>query len=156
MGTFETDYPDVTDADLVGQLADSFSEAQLWGFFPKISLVPVVDEGTSSTVDWETSDDLSMSGGSLVILFSGLRVIRGKLRNLSSTERYKAGPVEMEIAKSANLLRDEMKFLTERINRLIDDADKKPTIAKVHDNYVARGGNVTQVGFDGFFSYEVR
>lgn len=147
-GTFEDVFPLTEDVDLTMSLADGFAEAQLYGFFPTLALEDLGD-------DWETSQDLSASGAALVVIFTSMRIIRASLRSLLTSERYKAGPAEMEIQRSANLLRDELKFLKERLDGLVSNAKAaaRPVTA-VFDNYLARGGGITQAG--GLHVYEYR
>jgi hypothetical protein len=147
-GTFEDVFPLTEDVDLTMSLADGFAEAQLYGFFPTLTLDDLGD-------DWETSQELSGSGAALVVIFTSMRIIRASLRSLLTSERYKAGPAEMEIQRSANLLRDELKFLKERLDGLVSNAKAaaRPATA-VFDNYLARGGGITQAG--GLYVYEYR
>lgn len=148
-GTFADTFPQTEDTDLTASLADGFAEAQLYGFFPDLTLE---DDGGG---DWDTSQDLSGSGAALVIIFTSMRIIRASLRSLLTNERYKAGPAEMEMQRSAMLLRDELKFLKERLDGLVANAKAaaRPPVA-VFDNYFARGGGITQVG--GLYVYEYR
>jgi len=150
-GTFTDVYPLTSDVDLTASLADGFAEAQLYGFFPDLSLVESDPVG-----DWETSLELSGSGAALIIIFSSMRIIRASLRTLLTSERYKAGPAEFEIQRSANLLRDELKFLKERLDDLVAGAKAAARAASsvmVFDGYLARGGAITETGL---FRYEYR
>lgn len=144
-GTFDTVFPDTTDVDLVGSLADGFGEAQLFGFFGDVTLV-------SSDTDWVTDPDLSAAGATLVVIYTSMRIIRSQLRVLSSSERYKAGATEMEITRSAMLLRDELKFLRDRLDQLTLQARRPARAATVMDGYVAR--NIEASLYGGFFPYE--
>jgi hypothetical protein len=149
-GAFYTEFPDTTTDDLLDSLADGFAEAQLYGFFPDMSLIEDVDG------DWITSQDLSGSGGALVVIFTSMRIIRANLRSMLTSERYKAGPAEFEIQRSANLLRDELKFLKERMDALVAQAKQAARAASsaiVFDGYLARGGGITE---GGLFAYEYR
>lgn len=147
-GTFADAFPLTQDSDLIASLADGFAEAQLYGFFPDMTLVDLGD-------DWETSQPLSGSGAALVVIFTSMRIIRANLRSLLTSERYKAGPAEMEMQRSANLLRDELKFLRDRLDSLVANAEAaaRPPVA-VFDNYFARGGGIVQTG--GLHAYEYK
>lgn len=152
-GTFSDVFPDTYDEGLLASLADGFAEAQLRGFFGDMALAP--DE--TDPDDWQTSLDLSAAGGALVILFTGMRIIRAQLRALATAERYKAGPTEYEIERSANLLRDELAFLKERLDDLIEDAQRSARAANsvvVIDNYWARNADAFLGGVGGFHPYE--
>lgn len=146
-GTFTTAFPETQDDDLTASLADGFAEAQLYGFFPEVELI---EDG----LDWETSAELSGSGAALVIIFTAMRIIRANLRGLLTSERYKAGPAEFEIQRSANLLRDELKYLRDRLDSLVADAKASTRGVTVFDNYAARGGGITNTG--GLYVYEYR
>lgn len=147
-GTFNSAFPLTEDNHLTASLADGFAEAQLYGFFPTLILEDVGG-------DWETSEDLSASGAALVVIFTAMRIIRASLRATLTSERYKAGPAEVETQRSAMLLRDELKFLKDRLDGLVTNAQAAARpLATVHDNYLARGGGATQTG--GFYVYEYR
>ena len=149
-GTFEDVFPDTTEDDLTASLADGFAEAQMWGFFPEMSL-------TQNGDDWDTSQDLSPSGGSLVVYFAAARIIRAQLRNTYTVERYKAGPAEVEFNRAATVLKDELDYLTERIAALIDDAKRGAIpLVTVHDNYWARGAGLLPFGVPGYwYAWEI-
>lgn len=149
-GTFADTFPLTSDDDLADSLADGFAEAQLYGFFPDLTL-------DDSTGDWETSEDLSGSGAALVVIFTSMRIIRATLRGILTAERYKAGPAEFEIQRSANLLRDELAFLKSRLDDLVaaaKEAARGASTVMVFDGYLARGGMLTQT--TGLFAYEYR
>lgn len=144
-GTFATVFPETSEDDLEASLADGFSEAQLRGFFPTYEIGGEIGS-------FETSEDLTAAGQALVIIFTSMRILRARLRELSASERYKAGPTEFETTRSANLLRDELKYLNERLNDLIADGKRasRVTYASVFDNYSAR--TAVQLGKVGGFA----
>lgn len=134
-GTFDDVFPDTGDSDLVGSLADGFAEAQLQGFFPTMSL-------TQNGGGWETSEDLSLSGGALIVIFASMRTIRAQLRNLKTVEKYKAGAAEFETQQAATILKAELDFLQKRLDDIIAAARTATrvsgTLAGVYDNYLSR------------------
>lgn len=133
-GTFDDIFPDSTDDDLLGSLADGFGEAQLRGFFPKMTLVASTDP-----LDYETSDDLSLAGSALIVIFTSMRIIRAQIRAMNTMERYKAGPTEFEIQHAASLLKAELDFLQSRLDDLITQAKYASIpMAVMFDNYHAR------------------
>lgn len=148
-GTFATVFPNTEDPDLVGALADGFAEAQLFGFFKDVALTAAGD-------DWESDPDISAAGGALVVIYTSIRAIRAQLRNLKTTQRYKAGPVEFETQQAASVLTAELAFLQKRLDDIIKNAEgaarASAGIATVFDNYLAR--NVQQACWSGFFPYE--
>lgn len=149
-GTFDEVFPDTFDTDLIGALADGFGEAQLYGFFPDVTLTLIPGD----PVDWEAAPDLSAAGSALITIFTSMRIIRAQLRSLNSGERYKAGATEFEVNRSSTLLRDELKYLKERLDGLVTQARRPATSVAVFDNYFARGGGITSFG--GFYSYEYK
>lgn len=152
-GTFAGLFPDTTDLQLIAALADGFAEAQLWGFFPDTALV--FDEPND---EWDSTPDLSLAGGALVVIYTSMRFIRSQIRNLTTEERYKAGPVEFETKRAASTLKAELDYLQSRLDGLIANAKEKARMsagmATVFDNYIARGGLATAVG--GFYGHEYK
>lgn len=146
-GVFDDAFPDTDDTALAASLADGFSEAQLFGYFNDMTL------GTAP--DFETSEELSAAGGALVLLFTSMRILRAQMRALLTVERYKAGAAEYEIQRSANLLRDELKYLQTRLDGLIVTAQRAARGARsavVIDNYWARQTDM----LGGFYAHEFK
>lgn len=153
-GQFAVAFPGTGDTDLESSLADGFAEAQLQGFF-----------GTLTLDDTETSEELSAAGGALVILFTGMRIIRAQLRQTLTMEKYEAKTgTGFELQRSANLLRDELSYMNDRLSSLILDARRsRAPLAVMLDNYSSRvaqqfwaRGNDELYGVDvgGFYPYE--
>ncbi len=128
-GEFATVFPSTSDDDLLATLGDSFAEAQLDGFFS----TNVLDPDTS-----EVTPDLSAAGGALVVIYAGGRIIRSRLRQLTSGERYVAGPVEYEIQRAAGVLREDLLALERRKAQLIQRGRRQGGTAYVYDGYFAR------------------
>ena len=148
-GLFDEVFPETDDAALVASLADGFAEAQLQGYFGTLSL--------TNAPDYETSEDISAAGGALVIMFTGMRIIRAQLRTMLTSERYKAGATEFETGRSAQLLRDELRYLQDRIDALILSAQRSARSAvgvSVMDNYWARNRRMLWDHLGGFHPYE--
>lgn len=154
-GTFDDVFPDTTRADLIGALADGFAEAQLFGFFPSLTLTAVDDPEPGA--DWTITPELSTAGGALVVIYSSIRTIRAQLRNLQTSQRYKAGPVEFEVGRAVSVLTAELKFLQERLKDILANAEGRARasagMASVFDNYVAR--NAERSAWGGFYAHEV-
>jgi hypothetical protein len=142
-GTFSDVFPDTSDDDLVGSLADGFGEAQLRGFFSTLDLAAVTD-------DFETSEDLSLAGIATIIIFTSMRIIRAQIRAMNTLERYKAGPAEFEIQKAATILKSELDYLAERLDDIIAESVSPPLAVQL-DGYGAR---VVASFCGGFFPYE--
>lgn len=154
-GTFADVFPNTTDTDLVGTLADGFAEAQLFGFFKSLTLT-AVDTPNPGT-DWTVDPELSSAGGALVVIYASIRSIRAQLRNLKTLQRYKAGAVEFETQQAASVLTTELNYLKDRLKDIITNAEGSSRasagLATVFDNYLAR--NVERSSWGGFYAYEV-
>lgn len=151
-GTFADVFPDTSDKDLIGALADGFAEAQLFGFFRSLSLT-AVDTPTPGS-DWTIDPELSSAGGALVVIYASIRSIRSQLRSLKTSQRYKAGPVEFETAQAASVLTAELQFLKDRLKDILKNANGRGSagMASVFDNYLARNAQMSCWG--GFHAYE--
>lgn len=141
-GEFATAFPNTTPEHLLESLKDAFAEARLFGYFPKITL----DENGI------VSEDLSLAGQTLVVLYAAMRIIRAQIRQLNTTERYKAGSAEMEIGRPVTILRDELAFMAKRLSDLVTTAKRSGRAVYVMDGYTSRLPAVTQLG--GFAPYE--
>ena len=128
-GDFDTVFPNTGDQDLLDSLADGFAEAQLDGYFATYDL----DLDT-----YLTDPDYSAAGGSLIIIYAGMRIIRAQMRAINLSEKYNAGPVSYEIERSSTLLREELKYLVQRRDDLINQATK--------------GNGSTTFTFDSYFT----
>ncbi len=128
-GTFETVYPDTTEADIIGQLGDALAEVKLDGFY------------ATQTLDLLTGDiepGLDLGGQALVVLYAGMRMIRAELRATNTSTRYKAGPVEYETGKSAAGLVQMLKDLAERRAALLSALRVGIALDAVLDGYTGR------------------
>jgi len=104
-------FPDASDDDWFGQLQDSFWEAYLDGV---ITSTYTMDDGGLVT------PDLPRELQQAIVIYAGIRVVRNELRNLNTTFRAVAGPVEYEQQKSANLLKQILDDLWRRKQLLLD------------------------------------
>ncbi len=109
-GTFDAVYPDTSEAQILGALADAFAEVRLDGFLGD----QVLD---LNTYDVEPGLDVALQA--LVVIYAGMRLIRAEIRAANTVTRYKAGPVEYETQKSATGLVQMLKELTERKGELL-------------------------------------
>ncbi len=135
-GTFTDAYPNTTDDDVVGTLADAFAEAQLDGWFGTY----VYDPDTTSVLNNADPDPLtnglSLAGQALIVIYAGMRMVTNQIMNTKSSVRYKAGPVEYETQQGATTLNELLKMLAARKAELLA---------------LARG-NVRDVVIDGYYS----
>ncbi len=106
-------FPNATDDEWVINLQNAFWEGRLFGFFE--GFVEADQEITPTVGD----DDLDRVQQQLIVLFAGARILRNELRNLNTSFRAKAGPVEFEQQKSANVLKDLLADIRGRIVYLV-------------------------------------
>lgn len=126
-GTFATVFPSTQDSDLTALVADAFGEAQLMGFLSTYSLQ--ASGGDFSTLGPDPAGgqtpvptDLSVPAQAVIVMFAAIRLVRAQLRSLPLQEKYKAGSVEYEVGRSATVLRDTLKEMSDQLNKLIDIA----------------------------------
>lgn len=144
-GEFDAQFPNTSDDDLTATLSDAFAECQLDGYFGEL----VLDLNTNLV-----TEDLSMAGRALVTIYAAMRIIRSKIRQLSTSEKYKAGPVEYELGRSAGVLKAELDSLAERKLQLLAMARRSGRVTYVNDSYFARAfANWGDIG--SFYAYEV-
>lgn len=107
-GTFRTLFPETTDDHLVAVLQDGLAEAHLEGML----------------LGYESDDNgfvrpvMTSGQTALIVLFGGLRLVRGELLNRVTSAKYVAGPVSADTTYATNVLRDIMKALEAQKNRL--------------------------------------
>ncbi len=105
----EDAYPDATDDDWVMRLINAFWSAVLDGI---ITGYTVDDDGIVTPISGTT--DLTREMQQIIVFYAGIDIIRNSLRTLNTMTRSVAGPVEFEVQKSANTLRDILKELQVR------------------------------------------
>lgn len=152
-GEFATLFPNTTDADLAGKLADAFAQAQLDGFFA--SQVVSVDEQS-------VTPGLSSGGGALTILYAAESVIRSQLRALKTHVKYESAGSIYEIEQSANVLTAELTALRDRrteLLALIRRQLRSRQAVYVSDGYLIRAMGYYPGGYYGelgsFYGFEL-
>lgn len=108
-GQFATNFPGVTDGQLVGYLMDAFGQAQLEGYFGT-STLDVTNEAVSP--------DLSPGAQAFVVMISGERILTNRILNMRQAVRYMAGPVKYETENSASVMVQVLKDLRARRDRI--------------------------------------
>lgn len=101
-------FPDATDDEWFGNLQDSFWDARLDGLLE--GYTEQDGQVTPISGDVELTRDLQQ----IVVLYAGIRIVRNHLRALNTLFRAKAGPVEFETQKSAQMLAGLLDELRER------------------------------------------
>lgn len=130
-GEFDTFFPDSTDDDLGGVLADAVAECQLDGFLS----TTVLD------VDELTADPLTNPQQALVVFYAMSRVLVARIANLKNKTHYSAKQgLEVDQEQSASVLVELLKETNARKVQLLDDA-RTGNLARAFtmvDMYVAK------------------
>ena len=152
-GEFSTAFPNTSNSNLLGSLADGFAAAQLDGFFGKNTL-------TMST--YTVAPDLSMAGAHLVVVYASEQILKSKLRGIATSTTYKAGPVEYKVDQSANVISQELKMIQTRKENLLKQilrAGRAANSVYVTDGYLTRSRGYYPVynwgEFAGFYGWEL-
>lgn len=108
-------FPDATDAQWLVRLQNAFWQATLEGTISGFTedfgqVDPVVDG----------DDDIGRDLIQLIIVYAAIDSVRMLLANYDTTFRSKAGPVEYETGKSANLLNTILEGLEAEKARLLE------------------------------------
>lgn len=112
-GTFDATFPETTDTDIEGVLADSVAEAQLDGLLSDHAL-----DLDASTV----SPDLVPAQQALVLLYGWVRMLTNELISRKTHVRYEAGGAVFEEDQGASLLVDIHKEMKQRKKDIIEQA----------------------------------
>lgn len=108
-------YPGTDASEWEGRLADAFWAGRLDGFFVGY----VEADGEVSPVSG--SEDLDRRYQQVIIEYAAMRALEAKLLSLATAQKYKAGPVEVETQRSAQVLAELLKSALGRLTRIRDD-----------------------------------
>lgn len=115
-GGFDTFFPDTTDDDIAGALADGFARAQLDGFFTGGSHNP-----HSLNLDTlQVSPPLALAEGALVVLYAGKRLVQTQLINIKTLTKYEAKGLVYETQQGASVLTELLKEYNSELKELVD------------------------------------
>jgi hypothetical protein len=114
-GNENSTFPNATTTAWVGWLQDGFWEIYLDGFAQDYK----VEEGEVSHRS-PSGPELGGELQQLIVLYSGIRIVRNQLRQLNTSFRAKAGPVEYETQQSAQVLARILDELTRRRNLILE------------------------------------
>lgn len=126
-----TQFDGVSDDVFTGYLADAVWEARLDGFL----------EGWAADEDGQILPidgvEFPREHVALLVLYSGIRILRLRILNTNTRFSAKAGPAEFSQEQSANALTEMLKNLNEVKDRLLDMA-VEPTSSYLVDGYSVR------------------
>ena len=138
-GTFSTVFPNTTDDDVTGALADGLAETQLDGWMPTLQL----DLDTNLT-----TPDLSLAGRALVVIYAGIRIVRNQLQNMTAHVRYETRGNVFEQDRGAGMLKEALSDLSKRRQSLIAlRLQRTGTSVSMRDGYMIRA--------NAFYAFEL-
>lgn len=117
-GGFDAFFPDTTDDDIGGALADGFARAQLDGFF-------LAGSHNAHVLDIDTlavSPPLALPEGALVVLYAGKRLVQTQLINVKTMIKYEAKGLIYETQQAASVLTELLKEYTVELKELVQIA----------------------------------
>jgi hypothetical protein len=138
-GTFADLFPETTDDHLLAVLTDGLAECHLEG-----TLLDYIADA-----DGLVRPQISSGQAALIVLYSGVRLIRAELLNRVTSAKYVAGPVSAETTYATNVLRDIMRVLEAQKTRITTDllAGRGAGSAfLMADAYVAKSLGITPNG----------
>lgn len=111
-------FPAAVESEWVGRLADAFWKARLAGFFTGYREMT----GDVMPVD-QYAPDLTREEQEIIVSYARVTALQNRLVNLTTGTRSKAGPVESETQRSAQVL---VQMLKDATNELADCAALVP------------------------------
>ena len=131
-GEFDTLFPEATDEELVGYIADAVAECQLDGFLAKYEI-----DLLQETVEPDLTNDSGAVkvAGAMALLYASYRIVLNELRNVRNRVAYQAGSASMEEDRTASMLNEILRQLNARKQDLIEQArlGNLATDVYVHD-----------------------
>lgn len=138
-------FPATTEAEWVGRLADAFWRARLAGFFVGYREVT----GDVLPID-SNSPDISRQDQEIIVAYARVNALQSRLVNLATTTRSKAGPVESETQRSAQVLVSMLKAANDELADIVDMVPQSPSqVAFLDAVSVRTAGALSSVGWVG-------
>jgi|SRR5262245_29506807 len=114
-GASRSIYPTATTTEWTAWLSDAFWEVRMDGMLGEYT------EADGIVTPINPSDpDLSRDWQQVIVLYAGIRITRNELLTLDTVFRSKAGPVEYETGKSAQLLQAILQELQGRRDQVLE------------------------------------
>lgn len=110
----EAEYDTVSPEEWVSRMRDAFWNAYNDG------LLRGYRESDGSILPRSGSETMPRDEQQLIILYTGIAVLRSKLLNLQTVFRTKAGPVEYEVQQSAQIAKALLDDLSQRRTYILD------------------------------------
>lgn len=138
-GSEETAFADAITATWLVHLQNAFWQARLDGM-----LKGFVEASGQIEPETTGADDLSRDLQQLVVLYAGIAIVRNQLREINTLFRAKAGPVEYETQKSAQLLKGILDELHSRRGLVLERLSDLGVVEDVYIDALAQ----RQANFD--------
>lgn len=122
---------ELTPAQIVGYLSDSFWEARLDGFLKSWECSPV---GVVTPLE-PGGDDLGRADQALIVIYAGVKILSRQILNTNTAYRAKAGNVEFETQSSATMLAEMLKQLQATKARLQSFAGSASAVSSTVDAF---------------------
>ena len=107
-------FPNVTNTEWTTRLENAFWMARLDGLFLNYRAL----DGNIEPLD-DAGEDLDRASQQLVVLYAAMDIVLAELRNAQGSFRAQAGPVQFEQTRSAQLMRDILKAIQDRIKNVV-------------------------------------
>lgn len=109
-------FPDAVDSIFAGHLSDAFWELTIAGYITGFTNTDGIITEDSAT----PTEELSAGYQQLMVIVAAMNILRMKMLDLNTVFRSKAGPVEFEQQKSANVLADLLKSLQAKYDAIVE------------------------------------
>jgi hypothetical protein len=133
-------FPNATENDWLGNLADAFWEARLHGMLAGFTVNPDTFELTPLDA---SAADMTRDLQQLIVLYAGFRITLNELKNAQSSFHAVAGPVEIEVQKASNVLKGVLDAIKGRIDIVLTRlSDAGSTSVAVFDAVIEHNYNI--------------
>lgn len=129
-------FPSATEAEWVGRLSDAFWRARLAGFFPGHREA----DGEVSPVG--SGSDLSRTEQQIIVAYARVAALQNRILNLTTMSRSKAGPVETETQRSAQMLVEMLRQAAAELTEVAATVARTATQARFLDGVAVRTAGV--------------
>lgn len=134
-------FPDATIDDWMGRLADAFWDARLHGMLSGYTVV-----GEEIEPAQPTDDDMPRELQQLIVVLAAFRTVSTHLLNVKTAYAAKAGPVSLETAQSAMVLRSVFDDMKQRLALLKEELQAHAGTSTLYLDAVIARGDAMQYG----------
>lgn len=129
-------YPTVSTDGWVSELRNAFWNAHIDGLMNGWT----ESDGIVSRLNDPTADAMTRDLQQVIILYAYVKILKNQISQASSVFRTKAGPVEYEVQKSAQVYRAILEDLNTRLSRVLERLADDGSVTDIMyiDTYAAR------------------